>query len=493
MTLFSVLAAHKAAAATSGSRNAILTWLRGTLRRWLLTPVIVLSVIVALSAGFFSYRLLDDLLVQRNSELLVDVRRLQMMVLLIFGLGTIGVVALSFWLADRVIRPVQGLVRAAQSVANGQITGPVAEPKIGELALLVEAFNAITTQVQAQTSDVLQDQARQANYLFEASAELGRTLDLDDAVQTAAEAIFGLGGLSYVVIFTGRGELGPYTCRAVRGLDAETMSGMLGREYAVPLWGVMARALVSRQPLVIGDVAAEKRPRPGEFDWDVGQGTMLLFPVAGASGPSGLMIIGSPEPGTLDAGSLGDMVFALARIAARSIQNAQLYQEAVRAQEQLVTLQMISKVVASTTQIEDVLAVVVREAAEMVANSQAWLFLKDDDTGAGRLYSQARTVEVGFQNPVHQEAVTWVMQAGQPIFYDPEQPLAPAPILVHSGPAICVPVEVNDEPVGALVVVSRERRRAFVEDDMVVLRTLTNAAAAALRTAQLRQSWRPRE
>ena len=211
MTLFSVLAAHKAAAATSGSRNAILTWLRGTLRRWLLTPVIVLSVIVALSAGFFSYRLLDDLLVQRNSELLVDVRRLQMMVLLIFGLGTIGVVALSFWLADRVIRPVQWLVRAAQSVANGQITGPVAEPKIGELALLVEAFNAITTQVQAQTSDVLQDQARQANYLFEASAELGRTLDLDDAVQTAAEAIFGLGGLSYVVIFTGRGELGPYT------------------------------------------------------------------------------------------------------------------------------------------------------------------------------------------------------------------------------------------------------------------------------------------
>ena len=70
---------------------------------------------------------------------------------------------------------------------------------------------------------------------------MGRTLDLEESLQTSAEAIYGLGGLSYVVVFVGRSELGPYSCRAVRGLPSETIMDIMGREYPVPLWGVMAR------------------------------------------------------------------------------------------------------------------------------------------------------------------------------------------------------------------------------------------------------------
>ena len=405
-----------------------------------------------------------------------------------FLLGTIGlcsalVILLGWQLAGRVTRPVTDMARAAWAFAEGDFTANVSETAIGELALLGKAFNRMADQVHAHTN-VLQEQASHSNYLFQASAELGRTLDLDESLQTAAEAIYGLGGLAYVVILVGRGELGPYTCRAVRGLPPEVGARIYGKEYAVPLWGVMARALVSRQPLTIDDVVAQNRPQPGEFDWDIG-GSVLLFPVTSANEPSALIIAGTQAPRQFGEGSLGDMVFALARIAGHSILNARLYQEATRSQEQLVTLQMISRVMASTPDIQAVLNVVVREASEIMGGSPAWLYIREPESGVDQLHGRAGMTSPELWTGVNQDAVAWVLRAGQPIFYDPQQPLAPSPILVDSGMAMCVPLEAGEDTIGALIVLSRDRRRVFIENDMIVLRTLANSAAAVLQTAHL--------
>jgi len=393
---------------------------------------------------------------------------------------------LGSWLASRAVQPVTDMVAAAQTVASGEFTPVSTQGAIGELGQLAEALNHMAGQVHDQTQ-VLREQAQEASYLFQASAELGRSLDLDESARTAAEAIYGIGGLSYVVVMLGRGELGPYTCRAVWGLPNEIAVQMIGRQYAAPLWGVMARALVSRQPLTIDDVVAQNRPRPGEFDWDVGA-SMLLFPISGADEVSGLILVGAEQPGHFSAGRSGDMVFTLARIASHSILNAQLYQSARRFQEHLVTLQMISRVVASARDAEALWDVVLREAMELLDGEPAWLFLQDASNGKGRLHSRPDPAAIAQWNSVHQEAIAWVLRAGQPLFYDPERPLAPSPFLIHTGPAICTPLEVDDETIGALVVVSHARQRPFMEDDMIVLRTLANSAAAALRTVQSRQS-----
>ncbi|MCX6028737.1 MAG: GAF domain-containing protein [Chloroflexi bacterium] len=425
---------------------------------------------------------------QPVAPLSAEIRQWQMRFLLVLAASLCLVVGAGAFLTHRVVRNMRALGEAASAIAGGDYARPLPTTGIGELTPLAEVVNQLVGQVQGQIT-AMHDQVGRGNYLFVASAELGRTLDLDDALQTAAEAIHGLGGLAYVVVLVGRGELGPYTCRAVRGLPAEVATRILGQVYPVPLWGVMARALVSRQPLVIDDVAAQRRPQAGEFDWDVGN-SLLLFPVAGASGVSGLFIVGAAEAGRFSADDLGDMVFALARIAANSILNAQLYLEATRSQEQLVTLQMISRVVASATQVEAVLDVVVREAAEMLGDCQAWLFLTDSVAGVGRLHGQQGALSLDTWGSIHQEVVTWVMRAGQPIFYHPDQPLAQSPVWMHTGPAMCVPLDLGENTIGALVIVSRNRQRVFMEDEMIAARTLANSAASALYTAQLAQRLR---
>ena len=419
---------------------------------------------------------------QPVSEPLVQALRWQLLLILAIAVSFGLVMILSLWLAGYVTRPLTALAQAVGGMADNGQGRPLPETPIGELSALVKAFGRVTNQMQGQTEQ-LRRQARLSTYLFEASAELGRSLNLEESLQTAAEAIYGLEGVSYVVIMVGEGEVGPYTCRAVRGLPGEVASRIQGREYQVPLWGVMARALVSRQPLIINDVVAEKRPRPGEFEWEVG-GSLLLFPVVSGNEPCALIIVGTEEPQRFSVDGLGDVVFALARIAGHSILNARLYEEASRYQEQLVTLQMLSRLVASAASVKDVLDVVLREASELMGYSTTWLYLQDPATGTRELHGRQGAGAGEQWAPVHQDAVTWVMRAGQPIFYDPEQPLPPSPILNVSGPAICVPLEVNENPLGALVVVSPDHQRKFFEDDMVVLRTLANSAAAALQTAQ---------
>ena len=425
---------------------------------------------------------------QPVAPLAAAIRQWQIWFLLALAAGLGLVIGVGAFLAQRVTHNVRTLAQAAHVIADGDYAHLLPATGIGELTPLAEAVNQLVGRVQGQTT-ALGDQISRGAYLFAASAELGRTLELEDALQTAAEAIYGLGDLTYVVILVGQGELEPYTCRAVRGLPFEVASRLLDQVYAVPLWGVMARALVSRQPLVIDDVAGQRRPQAGEFDWDVGQ-SLLLFPVAGASGVSGLFIVGAAEAGRFSADGLGDRVFALARIAANSILNAQLYQEATRSQEQLITLQMISRAVASATEVETVLDIVVREAAEMLGNSQAWLSLTDDGAGTQRLHGRRGAVSPDAWGSVHQDAVAWVLRAGQPIFYHPDQPLAQSPVWMHSGPALCVPLDLNEETIGALVIVSRDRQRLFGEDEMIAARTLANSAASALYTAQLAQRLR---
>jgi GAF domain-containing protein len=172
----------------------------------------------------------------------------------------------------------------------------------------------------------------------------------------------------------------------------------------------------------------------------------------------------------------------LARIASHSIETAHLYAAGVRAQEQLVTLQSISRLAASARDVDEVLPVVLRETAEIMGDSQVWLWLAGE--GGGRLQSWAPPKGESAWTPVHQAALEYVLRAGQPIFYDPRIPVPPTPILLDRGAAMCAPVEGQSEPIGALVVVNRQPNREFTEEDMIVLRTVANAAAAALRSVR---------
>lgn len=77
----------------------------------------------------------------------------------------------------------------------------------------------------------------------------------------------------------------------------------------------------------------------------------------------------------------------------------------------------------------------------------------------------------------------WTIEAGQALFFNPQQEYAAPEDLYYNeaGQALLVPLSSGDDALGAILAVSRDPSRHFNENDMVVVRTMANIAAAVIK------------
>lgn len=333
--------------------------------------------------------------------------------------------------------------------------------------------------------------------LTEASAELTRATDLQDVLAASIDALCAIQAVSSAIILVGRGELGPYRCLAAKGMPTAEARRLMRTEFPLPLWGVLARALVSRRELIISEATGEARPQPQEFVWDYGE-SLLVHPACSPQGLAAIVLVGGRRKDAFAPGPVRDYLLTLARLAGMAILNSALHGELASVQERLVTLQVSSRELISGVDANTALQTIVSEASELRPDGAAWLHLVGLSGGKLRLHSRSGARAGELWSPVHDEAIRWVMEACQPIFFDPQHPVSQAPRWVHSGPALCVPVESLEEPVGALLVSTGHTDTMYVEEDMVMLRVLANHAAVlhsqrsaySIDTRQYRMDWR---
>ena len=76
----------------------------------------------------------------------------------------------------------------------------------------------------------------------------------------------------------------------------------------------------------------------------------------------------------------------------------------------------------------------------------------------------------------------WTIDAGQPLFLDPTQPVDSPDDLYYNetGRALMTPITIGESPLGALYIEAPPNQPGYDEGDMVVLRTATNALAIAV-------------
>jgi transcriptional regulator with GAF, ATPase, and Fis domain len=105
-----------------------------------------------------------------------------------------------------------------------------------------------------------------------------------------------------------------------------------------------------------------------------------------------------------------------------------------------------------------------------------------DGTPAIEIFHQSSDDLAALSPDVYRLAL-WSLEAGQPLFFDPESSLAFPEELYYndSGRAVMVPLLSDETPIGVLHVVATVARRRFDESDMIVLRTIASSASIALR------------
>lgn len=343
----------------------------------------------------------------------------------------------------------------------------------------------------------------QINFLYDTSRRLGQNLALREVLGLLVEILWRR-QYSFVVILLGETELGPYVYHEMRGVMDPLR--FLGKQCPLPLWGELAHALVRRLDpeeadyVIISDLANSTRPKPQEFPWLEHEGSMMIVPLRKDHIAMGALILGRRETNGFDDVESCVELVEIAGAAAMSLYNAQVRHELQDRADQLVGLQLFTRSLPITDPMCDLLVATATGIADLLVGVEVFVlilrkhlpdlmnvgpmphFINLPWTDLCILSNRPQPSGDLLHTSLHR-LVMWTIEAGQALFFNPQQEYdAPEDLYYNeAGQALLVPLSSGEDALGAILAVSRDPSRHFDENDMVVVRTMANIAAAVIK------------
>lgn len=331
----------------------------------------------------------------------------------------------------------------------------------------------------------LQRQINQFQLLQSISDHCDAQVHVGSVLEAGLDALWQKTPLRFAVVVLGEAELGPYIYQSMRGVaDAWRF---VGKNCPFPLWGVLARALLPRldpdEPdyLIIQDIHTAKRPHLEEFPWMPLDGSLMILPLRTQDRVIGAFLLGCEAiNGFSDQGLCNDY-YAIAYTTARILQIAKMRQELNDRSNQLLSLQLFTKSIAAAHDFDKLIDILVEGISETFGRVDVLVYMND------RIWSKEVTAYEELE-PHVRSIIDWAMQAGQPIFYDPDDNTESLERFYYneSGRALVTPVIRGERTVGVIQIAAKEIARYFEEGDMIVLRTIANSVAIVLESMVLR-------
>ncbi|MBI4675362.1 MAG: GAF domain-containing protein [Chloroflexi bacterium] len=256
--------------------------------------------------------------------------------------------------------------------------------------------------------------------------------------------------------------------------------------------GLISSVITHKQPILIRDLEQEKEYQARVSLW----GTML----APASYLGVPMLIGDEVVGAISVqayrpNAYGDaeqeLLSTIADTVAVAIKNAQLYQEAHQYAQVMHALNQIGQKLTATLNVDEVIALLRRDASDLLQPGNFALALHDETRGdlEMKLYLDHGESKKSFRFDLGSALVSQVIANREPIIavdYQSEcEKRGVKPILRDARAWLGVPLVAREKVLGALMVWDNERAGTLQERDQQVLSTLAAQAAIAIDNARL--------
>ncbi len=376
-----------------------------------------------------------------------------------------------------------------------------------------EAFDQVNVN-SAESLRKLRQRVEHLKLIYDITSQLNDQVSLNQVIELTLDAMWQKAPLSFAVVILGDTELGPYHYHNMRGVaDPLRFSG---KECPFPLWGVLARALIPQldpaRPdyFIVNDIYAEHRPLPEEFPWMKAEGSLMILPLRIQKTVTGALLLGRSEVNSFSDADLCEDYVEIAKSTARVLQLSQIHQELQERVSQLVGLQLLTRSLTNIKHFDEVLQVLTQSFGEIAGKATVSLILDVRFTQRPHRESRSSLSEKhGFGTaplaiytvPIHENQkavelspylvrlVEWAIQAGQPVFYDPQENSESLEQFYYneSGRGLFVPIVNNDRTIGVLHIVAPDRPQRFDEGDMVILRTIANTVAIMLNHINARE------
>ncbi|MDI7276322.1 MAG: GAF domain-containing protein, partial [Anaerolineae bacterium] len=247
-----------------------------------------------------------------------------------------------------------------------------------------------------------------------------------------------------------------------------------------------------RAALLVRDATQEELPFGRET---LAGGSALVVPMQAGGALLGLLVVRHPSPNAYSRDDLRSVV-AYANQAAMAIGNARSLEAEQRRVRQITTVGEVSRRVVAMLGMDQLFAEVVALIRDAFGYYHVQLFTVDPVSGAVefRASTNERIQQHGLQVAAGQGLVGWVAQTGEQVVVNDvasEGRYRPIEGLEGARAEAVVPLKVDERLVGILEVLS-ERAGAFGEEDLFVLRTLSDQVAIAIEDNRLYRAERAR-
>jgi GAF domain-containing protein len=363
---------------------------------------------------------------------------------------------------------------------------------------LAEKMQTLSTELGQVDAKYTLDRA-QMDFLCDFAQNFDGEISSTESINITIETLWQLPEVAIAAILLGENELGPFHYMGIRGVDNPL--GYMSQTCPLPLWGVLAYALVHRTEVgevdcvAIDDIQAGEKPQIEEFPWLPAQGSLLILPLRGRGNTIGAAVLYAKQPGAFRSMDRQRFLYVLGSYISRSLHEARTHDQSLRWARHLVSLQLLTRTMSSAKSIESIQDILCEECQDLFGTIAVHLFLQSaEGTTVGdaplRLFAGvhiSQSEEQFVHSPNLRQLLAWVMEAEQPLFVEPQAALLRSHDLYYqeSGHSVLVPIlGINDRAGGVLILVTPTEARPFDENDLIVIRTIANSASVAISNRQ---------
>ena len=343
------------------------------------------------------------------------------------------------------------------------------------------SFSALSIQneINSRTSF---EQGRELAVLYDAAKTVASSLNLQEVLDSVLTAVCAHIEYHTAVLFLLNDEKTHFIIAADRGLSSDERQIQLSVDF-----GAHLPCLETGEPRLISDTESATDFHPLT---DRAQAlSVMLAPVRSRDETHGILMVSSLQRNAYLQSDL-KLIDTVAMQAGIAIENAWLYEDAQRQAKEAATLYDISQHINEILNLDYVLGYVADSVMNLLNADSFALYLYDANS-AKLIPKVVREMNAEFvETPlkIGQGIAGWVYewqtpQAVTDVSADARNRTAP---LEAQGvvSALCVPMQLGEDAIGVMQVMSR-RRRHFTVSEMELLYTIANQAAASAMNAML--------
>jgi nitrate/nitrite-specific signal transduction histidine kinase len=424
--------------------------------------------------------------------------------LLLLALGVVVPALVVVVGVQRITRPVNELIGAAEKVARGDYGQAISAHTGDEIEELAEQFNIMSARLQesyAQLSGRAEARTEELAALNDIAAVISQSLNLDDILNAALKRTLQVLEIENGGIYLLDEDSGLLTIAAARGFSSQFVDEIDRLKVGE---GFSGRVVETGEPLVVRDVSADPRltriaVREERFR------SLAAVPLNAKGKALGAMFAltrGYHEFSNQDVqllASIGHQVgiaIENARLFAQAAQRMHemetLYHSEQRRAEQFRVIGEVGRQITSILAVDELLWRMARLIQEAFHYYHVGIALTEGDEvvyriGAGSLWDDPTFRFSPARLKVGKEGIGgWVAATGQPLLV-PDVMREPRYVWMRGSKTrseLAVPITVKGQVFGVLDVQSDEPN-AFDAADQAVLQTLAHQAAIAIENARL--------